>query len=87
MAHADVIVVGAGIGGLMSALILSGRGLNVTVLERAAAPGGKMRQRFDGERPIDAGPTVFTLKRVFEEAFNSVGLDFNALAPTTRADV
>ena len=87
MAHADVIVVGAGIGGLMSALLLSGRGLNVTVLERAAAPGGKMRQRADGGRPMDAGPTVFTLKRVFREAFDSVGLDFDALAPSTRANV
>ena len=87
MADANVIVVGAGIGGLMSALILSGRGLNVTVLERAAAPGGKMRQRADGGRPMDAGPTVFTLKRVFEEAFDSVGLDFDALAPSARANV
>lgn len=87
MAKADVVVIGAGVGGLMAALLLSGRGLNVTLLERAATPGGKMRQRFDGEHAIDAGPTVFTLKRIFEEAFATVGLDFNALAPTTKADV
>jgi 1-hydroxycarotenoid 3,4-desaturase len=87
MANADVIVVGAGVGGLMAALILSGRGLKVTVLERAATPGGKMRQRFDGDRPIDAGPTVFTLKKIFDEAFHSVGLDFDALAPTRPANV
>lgn len=87
MAKADVIVVGAGVGGLMAALILAGRGLKVTVLERAATPGGKMRQRFDAGRPIDAGPTVFTLKRIFDEAFHSVGLDFDALVPARKAGV
>jgi 1-hydroxycarotenoid 3,4-desaturase len=82
-----VIIVGAGVGGLMAALILAGRGVKVTVLERAATPGGKMRQMFDGDAAIDAGPTVFTLKKIFQEAFASVALDFDACAPSTRANV
>ena len=36
-----VIVVGAGMGGLAAALDLARRGAAVTLLERAAAPGGK----------------------------------------------
>lgn len=86
-AERHVVVVGAGVGGLMAALILAGSGLRVTVLERAATPGGKMRQRFDQGLAMDAGPTVFTLKRIFEEAFASVGLDFDACAPSRRASV
>ena len=39
-----VVVVGAGIGGLVSALLLAHRGLDVTLVEAAATPGGKMRQ-------------------------------------------
>ena len=39
-----VVVVGAGIGGLVSALVLAHRGLDVTLLESAATPGGKIRQ-------------------------------------------
>jgi 2-dehydro-3-deoxyphosphogluconate aldolase/(4S)-4-hydroxy-2-oxoglutarate aldolase len=39
-----VVVVGAGVGGLVSALLLAQRGLQVTLVEAAAAPGGKMRQ-------------------------------------------
>jgi phytoene dehydrogenase-like protein len=39
-----VVVVGAGIGGLVSALLLACRGLGVTVVESARSPGGKMRQ-------------------------------------------
>ena len=38
-----VVVVGAGMGGLVSALILSHAGADVTVLESHADCGGKMR--------------------------------------------
>ena len=68
-----VIVIGAGIGGLVSALELAARGADVLVLERAGAPGGKMRQVGTGENAMDAGPTVFTMRWVFEELFASVG--------------
>ena len=85
MAQRHVIIVGAGIGGLMAAVILSGHGYKVTVLERAATPGGKMRQLSDGGRAMDAGPTVFTLKPIFEEAFATVGLDFDSCVPSVQA--
>jgi len=63
-----VIVIGAGIGGLASALPLIHRGFDVTVLERHAAPGGKMRQ----VNGVDAGPTVLTMLDVFEALFDDV---------------
>jgi 1-hydroxycarotenoid 3,4-desaturase len=87
MAQRHVIIIGAGIGGLMAAMVLAGRGFKVTLLERAATPGGKMRQLQDGGRAMDAGPTVFTLKPIFEEAFASVGLDFDSCVPTQRAQI
>jgi 1-hydroxycarotenoid 3,4-desaturase len=68
-----VVVVGAGIGGLVSALELAARGLEVVVLERASQPGGKMRQVRAGGVAMDAGPTVFTMRWVFEELFDAVG--------------
>lgn len=64
-----VAVVGAGIGGLAAALDLACRGLDVTVFERSAAPGGKLRAAMFGDVPVDAGPTVFTLRDVFEQLF------------------
>jgi 1-hydroxycarotenoid 3,4-desaturase len=68
-----VIVVGAGIGGLVAALRLAHAGLVVTVLERALQPGGKMRQVALDGRLLDAGPTVFTLRSVFDALFDEVG--------------
>ncbi|MDE2082759.1 MAG: phytoene desaturase [Burkholderiales bacterium] len=68
-----VVVVGAGIGGLVAALELAAQGLEVTLVERAAQPGGKMRQVQSAGRPIDAGPTVFTMRWVFEALFAAIG--------------
>lgn len=68
-----VIVIGAGVGGLVAALLLAARGLNVTVIERADAPGGKMRQVEAGGVRLDAGPTVFTMRWAFDEIFDEAG--------------
>ncbi|HSM22484.1 MAG TPA: phytoene desaturase family protein, partial [Rubrivivax sp.] len=74
-----VVVVGAGIGGLVSALLLACRGLQVTLVEAAAEPGGKMRQdEVDGAR-IDAGPTVFTMRWVFDEILAEAGTSLETL--------
>ncbi len=73
MARQQVVVVGAGVGGLVAALELAAQGLEVTIVERAVSPGGKMRQVLAGGRAMDAGPTVFTMRWVFEELFAAVG--------------
>ena len=68
-----VLVVGAGVGGLVAALELATQGFEVEVLERAAQPGGKLRQLAPGGQSMDAGPTVFTMRWVFEELFDAIG--------------
>jgi 1-hydroxycarotenoid 3,4-desaturase len=75
-----VVVIGAGIGGLAAAADLARQGAQVTVIERAGAPGGKMRQVQAGGVPIDAGPTVFTMRWIFEALFADAGLHLAHLA-------
>jgi 1-hydroxycarotenoid 3,4-desaturase len=70
-----VVVIGAGIGGLCAALRLAARGIEVTVLERAATPGGKARHVHVAGQPIDGGPTVFTMRWVFEELLAEAGCE------------
>ncbi len=73
MPEHHVVVIGAGVAGLVSALELAHQGLQVTVVEAGPAPGGKMRQpRVDGAA-IDSGPTVMTMRWVFDEIFSRVG--------------
>lgn len=62
-AHFDVIVVGAGYGGVSSAAVLASRGLRVLVVDKNAKPGGKAMpaKRSDGIVtelwPVAGGPT------------------------------
>ncbi len=70
---APVGVIGAGIGGLCAAIDLAVLGYPVTVFERAGAPGGKMRQLAVDGALIDAGPTVFTLRGIFDDLFEAAG--------------
>ncbi len=81
-----VVVIGAGMGGLVAALELVSAGFDVTVLERAATPGGKLRQIGIGEARIDAGPTVFTMRWVFEAIFESVGARLEDHLTLTRTE-
>ncbi|CAO4172901.1 1-hydroxycarotenoid 3,4-desaturase CrtD [Methylorubrum extorquens] len=78
MAEKSVIVIGAGIGGLAAALSLAASGHDVTVLERAARVGGKMRSVAVDGVPVEAGPTVFTMRWVFEELFAEAGADLGS---------
>jgi 1-hydroxycarotenoid 3,4-desaturase len=76
MVKGKVIVVGAGVAGLVSALELARAGFEVQVFERQQTPGGKVRQVFAGGRPVDSGPTVFTMRWVFERIFGDAGKVF-----------
>ena len=84
-----VIVVGAGIGGLVAALDLARAGLAVTVVERAARPGGKIREVEVGDagHRIDGGPTVFTLRPIFEKIFADAGTTLADHLTLTPLDV
>jgi 1-hydroxycarotenoid 3,4-desaturase len=82
-----VVVVGAGIGGLVCALLLAARGLDVVLLERAKTPGGKMRQVGIGTSLLDAGPTVFTMRWVFDKIFAEVGASLSDHLALKKVDV
>ncbi len=77
MAKDRVVIVGSGIAGLVSAFALAARGLDVTLFERQGTAGGKIRQFCVGGLPIDSGPTVFTMRWVFDELFAEAGLSFS----------
>ncbi|WP_299680804.1 1-hydroxycarotenoid 3,4-desaturase CrtD [uncultured Roseobacter sp.] len=68
-ARPEAIVIGAGIAGLATALRLVTGGFAVTLLERHAHTGGKIRTVASSAGPVDAGPTVLTLRHVFDELF------------------
>ncbi|PRY93269.1 1-hydroxycarotenoid 3,4-desaturase [Hasllibacter halocynthiae] len=69
----DTLVIGAGFGGLACAALRAAAGDRVVVLDRAAAPGGKARTVPTPAGPAQAGPTVVTMRPVFDALFEAVG--------------
>ncbi|WP_233421944.1 1-hydroxycarotenoid 3,4-desaturase CrtD [Ruegeria profundi] len=68
----QAVVIGAGIGGLCSAARLCAAGFDVTVLEQHDSPGGKIRTLPSDSGPVDAGPTVLTLRHIFDDVFRTL---------------
>src|SRR6056297_332034 len=79
-----VAVVGAGLGGLSAAIRLAAAGYQVDVYEKQSGPGGKAFTEQIGEYRFDTGPSLFTLKPVFERLFQEAGRrleDYISLTP------
>jgi phytoene desaturase len=71
------IVIGAGFGGMSSALRLRAKGYDVHIIDQCSNLGGRA-QTYEYEGFIhDAGPTVITAPFLFEEIFNLFNKKFN----------
>ncbi|WP_291049092.1 FAD-dependent oxidoreductase [Hyphomonas sp.] len=69
----QVIIIGAGAGGLAAAIRLSAAGFSVTLLERHGHAGGKMRRVQAGPAQISNGPTVLTWRHIAEDLLRQGG--------------
>lgn len=83
----DIVVVGAGIGGLVAALMLAARGYSVAIVEKGPCVGGKLREVHVGSLGIDSGPTVFTMRHVFEAVFAAAGARLDDHLSLSRAEI
>ena len=72
---------------MAAALVLAARGHAVTVLEAQPVSGGKLRQVDVAGQAQDAGPTVFTMRWVFEELFACAGENLADCLRLRRADL
>lgn len=67
------VIIGAGIGGLASAIRLAVQGMEVTVFEKNAYPGGKLSHFEQDGYQFDAGPSLFTQPQHIEALFQLAG--------------
>jgi len=68
-----VAVIGSGLGGLTTALLLSRKGFSVKVFEMANIPGGKANSLRINNFRFDTGPSLITMPFVLEEVFKISG--------------
>jgi len=85
-----IIVVGAGPGGLTSAMLLAARGFKVTLLEKNDRVGGRNAAIHRNGYKFDTGPTFLMMKFILDEVFEEAGrhsgdyLKFVKLEPMYR---
>ncbi len=82
----NVLIVGAGPGGLASAILLASAGVKVKIIERLPVVGGRTSSiEADGFR-FDLGPTFFLYPRVLEEIFSAAGTTLSREVEMVRLD-
>jgi phytoene desaturase len=80
------VVIGAGLGGLSTAVHLALAGHAVTVLEQRDEPGGKVRRLVAGGFHFDMGPTIMTMPFALDALFSAAGRDRRDYLELLRLD-
>ena len=60
----SIIIAGAGLGGLTTALRLAKRGFNVEIIEKNERAGGRLNQVKKDGFTFDTGPSFFSMSRL-----------------------
>ena len=81
-----VLIVGAGPGGLATAILLAQAGLQVQILERLPRVGGRTSSLEAHGFRFDLGPTFFLYPRILAEIYATVGYDLHQDMTLVRLD-
>jgi len=66
----EIIIIGAGLGGLSAAIRLAQSGFNVTILEKNTNVGGKVNSVEAAGYKFDTGASLLTMRHVLEDLFS-----------------
>jgi phytoene desaturase len=70
----SAIVIGAGIGGIATAIYLAKNGYNVDIFEKNSSPGGRCGQVIKDGHRFDLGATMLMMPEIYKEVFSSLGI-------------
>jgi len=81
-----IVVIGAGMGGIMSAARLAKAGHEVSLYEASDRVGGKLHTEWIGKVAFDTGPSLLTLPAVYKDFFQRTGKHLGLLCEIKAVD-
>ncbi len=82
----SILVIGAGVGGIVAATHLARRGLNVTVIEKNSRAGGRCDRISREGHHFDTGPTLLVMPLLYEAEFAALGTSMHEMLDLQRVD-
>jgi len=69
------IIIGAGVGGLATAVFLAQKGFTVEVYEKNANPGGRCGQMIQDGHRFDLGVTILLMPSIYRKVFERIDIE------------
>ena len=82
----NVIIIGAGIGGVVAAIHLAQHGIKVTVVEKNSRAGGRCDRISRDGHHFDTGPTLLVMPLLYEAEFTALGTSMSEVLDLQRVD-
>ncbi|MCR1850745.1 FAD-dependent oxidoreductase [Paeniclostridium sordellii] len=82
----DVIIVGAGIGGISTGIRLLKNGYKVTIIEKEDKIGGKLNQLHDQGYKFDLTASILMTPQIYIELFNYINKDYTNYIELIKLD-
>ncbi len=73
----SAVIIGAGIGGITTAVYLAKNGYSVSVYEKNVSPGGRCGQLMREGHRFDLGATMLMMPGIYHDVFDSLGIELN----------
>ncbi len=83
----QIIVIGAGLGGMATAITLASKGYRVILYEKNAHPGGKLNFHSREGFRFDLGPSILSMPFIFKDLFSLAGKHFEEYVPIEQLDI
>lgn len=86
MSKKKVLIIGAGLGGIATAIRLAKHNFQITIVDKLSTPGGRSNViEYNGYR-VDTGPTILLMKHVFSDLYKVAGMDLEDRISIARLD-
>jgi phytoene desaturase len=86
MGSKSIIVIGAGIGGIVAATHLAQHGFKVTIIEKNSHAGGRCDRITREGHQFDTGPTLLVMPLLYEAEFQALGSSMREMLDLQRVD-